>query len=124
MNTASVRESSAAWTTPRKPTVSGVIPAYNTAEFLGEALDSVLAQTYKPFEVIVVDDGSEDETSQVVAAWAGKVTCMHKERGGPASARNMGVRGAKGEWIAFLDADDMWMPQLLENLVKVGVETA
>lgn len=123
MNTASIQEPSAPRTSAQKPTVSVVIPAYNGAEFLGEALDSVLAQTYQPLEVIVVDDGSEDETPQVVAAYAGKVTYICKQRGGPASARNAGIRAAKGEWIAFQDADDIWKPDLLEKLVKASAET-
>jgi glycosyltransferase involved in cell wall biosynthesis len=108
---------------PEKFIVSVVIPAYNAAEFLGEALDSVLAQTYQPLEVIVVDDGSEDESPQVVATYADKVTYIQKERAGPASARNIGIRASSGEWVAFLDADDLWMPTLLEKLVKKAVQT-
>src|ERR1700676_3231668 len=109
---------------PQKPTVSVVIPAYNAAEFLAEALDSVLAQTYQPLEVIVVDDGSEDETPKVVAAYAGKVTYMRKPHGGGCGGtRNVGIRAAKGEWVAFLDADDIWKPDMLEKLVKGVTET-
>src|SRR6266576_3496761 len=103
-----------------KATVSVVIPAYNAGAFLGEALDSVLSQTYQPLEVIVVDDGSDDETPQIVADYNGKVTYLRRSRGGPASARNTGVRAAKGDWIAFLDADDIWMPGLLGKLVDVA----
>lgn len=123
MNTAFIRGSSAALAAPQKPTVSVVIPAYNAAEFLGEALESVLAQTYQPLEVIVVDDGSEDETPQVAAAYPGRVTYVRKQRGGPGSARNAGIRAASGEWIAFQDADDIWTPGLLEKLVKVVLDT-
>ncbi len=123
VNTASIQESSAPRMSPEKPTVSVVIPAYNAAAYLGEALDSVLAQTYPPLEVIVVDDGSEDNTPQVVATYAGKFTYMRKQRGGPASARNAGIRAASGEWIAFQDADDIWMPSLLEKLVKDSAKT-
>lgn len=108
----------------QKPTVSVVIPAYNAAEFLGEALDSVLAQTYQPLEVIVVDDGSEDDIQEVVGAYSGKVTYIHKPHGGGCGGtRNVGIRAAKGEWIAFLDADDVWKPTLLDKLVKGAVET-
>jgi glycosyltransferase involved in cell wall biosynthesis len=104
--------------------VSVVIPAYNAAEFLAEALDSVLSQTYKPLEVIVVDDGSEDETPQVVSAYAGKVTYIRKPHGGGCGGtRNVGIQAASGEWIAFLDADDIWMPTLLERLVEGAVKT-
>jgi len=108
----------------QKTTVSVVIPAYNAAEFLAEALDSVLAQTYQPLEVIVVDDGSEDETPQVVAPYAGKVTYIHKPHGGGCGGtRNVGIRAASGEWIAFLDADDVWIPAMLEKLVEASSET-
>jgi glycosyltransferase involved in cell wall biosynthesis len=103
--------------------VSVVIPAFNAAAFLAEALDSVLAQTCQPLEVIVVDDGSEDQTPQVAAAFASKVTYIRKERGGPASARNAGIRAARGEWIAFLDADDIWMPGFLEKLLGYPAQT-
>ncbi len=106
-----------------KPKVSVVIPAYNAAEFLAEALDSVLAQTYQPVDVIVVDDGSEDETPQIAAAYASKVTYVRQRRSGPACARNTGIRAASGDWIALLDQDDVWMPELLEKLLKKAVET-
>src|ERR1700676_717951 len=109
---------------PQKPTVSVVIPAYNAAEFLAEALDSVLAQTYQPQEVFVVDDGSEDETPKVAAAYAGKVTYIRKPHGGGCGGtRNAAIRAAKGEWVAFLDADDVWMPSLLEKLLEKAIET-
>jgi glycosyltransferase involved in cell wall biosynthesis len=123
MSAASAVGSLQSGASPQKRTVSVVIPAYNAAEFLAEALDSVLAQTYQPLEVIVVDDGSEDETPEVVAAYADKVTYTRKPRGGPASGRNVGIRAASGEWIAFLDADDIWMPELLEKLVKTAAKT-
>ncbi len=123
MSTASIQESPAPGASLRKTTVSVVIPAFNAAAYLGEALESVFAQTYQPLEVIVVDDGSEDDTPRVVAAYAGKVTYIRKQRGGPASARNAGIRAAKGEWIAFQDADDIWLPNLLGKLVKGALET-
>jgi len=105
-------------------TVSVIIPAFNAAAFLGEALDSVFAQSYQPKEIIVVDDGSDDETPQVMSAFAGRITYVHKQKGGPSSARNAGIRTATGEWIAFLDADDIWMPDLLEKLFKAAAESA
>jgi teichuronic acid biosynthesis glycosyltransferase TuaG len=111
--------------TPQKPTVSVVIPAYNAAEFLADAVDSVLAQTYQPLEVFVVDDGSKDGTRRVAAAFTDRITYIQKQGGGPASARNAGIRAASGEWIAFLDADDIWMPNLLERLLQyAGGRTA
>jgi glycosyltransferase involved in cell wall biosynthesis len=118
----SIRNSPALHALPQKATVTVVIPAFNAAAFLGEALESVLAQTYQPLEIIVVDDGSEDETPQVAAAYASKVTYIRKERGGPASARNSGIRAASGEWIAFQDADDIWLPTFLEKLVHTSAK--
>jgi glycosyltransferase involved in cell wall biosynthesis len=109
--------------TTQKPTVSVVIPVFNGAEFLADALDSVLAQTYQPVEVNVVDDSSEDETPRIAAAYASKVTYVRQRRGGPACARNTGIRAASGDWIALLDQDDVWMPELLEKLVKSATDT-
>jgi glycosyltransferase involved in cell wall biosynthesis len=106
-----------------KPTVTVVIPAFNAAEFLRGGLDSVLAQTCQPLEIIVVDDGSEDGTPEVAAAYAGKVRYIRKERGGPAAARNEGIRAASGEWIAFQDADDIWPADLLEKLFAAATVT-
>jgi glycosyltransferase involved in cell wall biosynthesis len=109
---------------PQTATVTVVIPAFNAAAFLAEALDSVLAQTYQPLEIIVVDDGSEDETPQVAAAYASKVTYIRKEHGGGCGGnRNVGIRVASGEWIALLDADDIWMPEMIERLVERAGET-
>jgi glycosyltransferase involved in cell wall biosynthesis len=73
--------------------------------------------------VIVVDDGSEDETPRIAAAYASRVVYVRQQRGGPASARNTGIKAASGEWIALLDQDDVWMPTLLEKLLKNAVET-
>jgi glycosyltransferase involved in cell wall biosynthesis len=97
-------------------TFSVVIPAHNRERFLGETLQSVLEQTYPPAEVIVVDDGSSDGTAGVVSrlsnTTAVKYYCQPNQ--GPSVARNTGVALAKGDWIAFLDADDIWRPEKLE----------
>src|SRR5580700_8639860 len=95
------------------PTISVVIPAYNAARFVGSAIESALAQTSTPLEVLVIDDGSRDDTAAVVQQYAAPVGLLRQSNGGPASARNHGVRVARGEWIAFLDADDTWLPQKL-----------
>jgi cellulose synthase/poly-beta-1,6-N-acetylglucosamine synthase-like glycosyltransferase len=93
------------------PTVSVVIPAFNSAGCIRRAIDSALAQTPPPLEVIVVDDGSTDDTAEVVGAYPEPVRLVRQENGGPGAARNHGVRIARGEWIGLLDADDAWLPQ-------------
>lgn len=100
------------------PLVSVIIPTYNQPEFLVEAVDSVLAQTYPHVEVIVVDDGSRDHTAQVVADRYGeRVRYIYQENAGTAAARNTGIEAATGELIALLDHDDRWLPQKLERQV-------
>jgi len=96
--------------------VSVVVPTYNRARTLGATVDSILAQTYEPLELIVVDDGSQDHTAQVMEPYLNKdprLTYLVKPNGGVASARNLGVRSAKGEFIGFCDSDDIWMPNKL-----------
>lgn len=89
-------------------TVSCVIPVYNGERFLSESLDSVLAQTHPPSEIIVVDDGSTDGTQAVVEQYSDKVTCTRQANAGAAAARNRGIVMASGEFVALLDADDLW----------------
>jgi glycosyltransferase involved in cell wall biosynthesis/SAM-dependent methyltransferase len=95
------------------PLVTVVIPCYNQAHFLGEAIESVLSQTYRNFEVIVVDDGSTDNTSEVASRYEG-VRLIWQENRGLAGARNRGLEEAKGEYVVFLDADDRLLPGALE----------
>ncbi len=94
-------------------TVSVIIPTYNAASYILETIDSVLQQTYPIEEIIVVDDGSTDETRQILAPYSttNKIRYYYKENGGPASARNFGIAQARGTYIAFIDADDLWTPQ-------------
>ena len=92
--------------------ISVVIPSYNQASFLPESIESVLKQTLKPHEIIVVDDGSNDNTKEVVAQYP--VTYLHENNSGPSVARNYGIQRATGDWIALLDADDVWLPRKLE----------
>jgi glycosyltransferase involved in cell wall biosynthesis len=97
----------------RTPLVSVVIPAYNAAAFLGDALASVAAQDCGPIETIVVDDGSSDRTAEVARSFQPPVTLIAQAHAGPGAARNTGVAAARGEFFAFLDADDLWTPSSL-----------
>src|SRR5262245_39908172 len=97
------------------PNVSVVIPSYNSAAYLPAAIDSVLAQTARDLEVIVVDDGSTDDTPDVVARYGPPVRGIRQANAGVAAARNRGIAEARGRYIAFLDADDTWEPVKLER---------
>ena len=88
--------------------ISCIIPIFNGERFLGEALESVLAQTYQPVEIIVVDDGSTDGTAEVARRYGERVHYLWQPNAGQTAARNMGLSEAKGEFIAFLDGDDLW----------------
>ena len=103
------------------PKVSVIVPAYNVAPYLAETLDSVLAQTRSDYEIIVVNDGSTDETAQVAESYrerfAGKLVYVWQENRGLAAARNTAIRTARGQYIALLDGDDVWMPTYLEILL-------
>ena len=93
--------------------VSCVIAAYNSGEYVEEAIRSVLAQTYRPIEVVVADDGSQDATRELAGAFGEPVRIVTQENGGPAATRNLGLREMRGELVAFLDADDLWHPEKL-----------
>ena len=98
------------------PRVSVLIPTYNAGRYLGAALQRVLGQTYQDFEIIVVDDGSEDDTAAVAARYP-QVRYFYNAHSGISVTRNLAISKAKGEMIAFLDADDMWAPDKLEKQV-------
>jgi glycosyltransferase involved in cell wall biosynthesis len=103
------------------PRVTALVPAYNAAAFLAEALDSALAQTCRDFEVVVVDDGSTDATGRIADDYAARnpdrIRVVHQANGGLPAARNAAIAAARGELFALLDADDVWMPQHLERAV-------
>lgn len=101
------------------PLVSILINNYNYGQFLSEAIDSALAQTYSHTEVIVVDDGSTDNSVQVINSYGNKIIPVLKENGGQASAFNAGFAASKGEIICFLDADDLFFPHKVAEIVKI-----
>ena len=107
--------------TERIPTVSVIIPTYNRAHLVGRAIRSVLAQTYQDFEIIVVDDASTDNTEEVVNSFNDPHIryIRHEKNHGGAAARNTGINVARGEYIAFQDSDDEWLPEKLEKQMKV-----
>jgi len=96
------------------PRVSVIIPTYNCGQYISQAIDSVLAQTYRDLEILVVDDGSVDDTEAVVRRYAGQVTYWKTANRGPAAARNWGLQACTGEFVALLDADDWWEPDKLQ----------
>lgn len=98
--------------------VSVIIPTYNRGWTIGEAVDSVLAQDYGDFELIVVDDGSTDNTPQVLDAYRGAIKVFRQENQGVSAARNRGINEASGRFIAFLDSDDLWLPKKLSRQIE------
>jgi glycosyltransferase involved in cell wall biosynthesis len=103
-----------------KPLVSILINNYNYGRFLREAIDSALSQTYSNTEVIVVDDGSTDDSRDVIASYGARIIPVLKENGGQASAFNAGFAVARGEWICLLDSDDIWAPTKVEAMVEAA----
>ena len=96
--------------------ISVIMPAYNAEKFIADAIDSVLKQTYTDLELIIIDDGSTDKTSQIAKqyiTWDNRIIYIYQDRGGRGKARNKGLGHAKGRYIAFLDADDIWLPEKL-----------
>jgi glycosyltransferase involved in cell wall biosynthesis len=93
--------------------ISCIVPVFNGERYLREALESIFRQSYQPLEVIIVDDGSTDGTAMVAAAYREKVIYLRQDNAGPAAARNLGLSVARGEFVAFLDADDAWHQEKL-----------
>lgn len=102
------------------PKVSVIVPAYNAGLYLKGTLQSVLAQTYLPDEIIVVNDGSTDATEQVALQYGDRIKYLYQENAGPAAARNRGVAQAQGDYLALLDGDDLWLPNFLQSLLGLA----
>jgi len=101
------------------PKVSVVIPTYNYGRYISKAIDSVLSQTFKDFEIIVIDDGSTDGTKDLPAQYGNKIKYIYQENHGLSNARNRGIKASSGEYLVFLDADDYISPQKLETETKL-----
>jgi glycosyltransferase involved in cell wall biosynthesis len=101
------------------PKISVIIPTYNRASLVSQAIDSVLDQTYQDLEIIIVDDGSTDNTRELLKPYKNKIRYIYQENRGGAAARNTGIKNAKGKYIAFLDSDDLWFPDKLEKQVRI-----
>ncbi|MGH9916397.1 MAG: glycosyltransferase family 2 protein, partial [Pyrinomonadaceae bacterium] len=101
-----------------EPLVSVIVPNYNYGHFLRETIESALAQSYQNREIIVVDDGSKDNSDEVIKSFGDQIKPVFKENGGMSSALNAGLKVSRGEWIALLDADDLWLPDKLEKVMS------
>ena len=97
------------------PLVNCIVPVYNGERYLGEALESVLSQSYQPVGIIVVDDGSTDGTAGIAARYGDRIAYVRQENSGPVAARNRGLKEAGAQFIGFLDADDLWLPDKLQR---------
>ena len=100
------------------PEVSVIIPYYNDEQFIDEAILSVINQTYQDWEIVVVDDGSNNDARRLIQKYPGRILYFHQENRGAGAARNLGVSKAHGKWLAFLDADDVWYPHKLDVQLK------
>ena len=101
----------------KKPLVSVIIPTYNRGWIIKEAIDSVMVQDYRDFELIIVDDGSTDNTPDILNSYRGDIKVFRQENQGVSAARNRGLAAASGRFIAFLDSDDLWLPRKLRRQV-------
>lgn len=100
--------------------ISVVVPVYNAEQTIQNTIDSILQQTYSHFEVLIIDDGSKDSTKEILYSYKdSRITIIEKINGGVSSARNLGIKASKGEYVAFCDSDDVWCPQKLEKQLHV-----
>jgi glycosyltransferase involved in cell wall biosynthesis len=109
-----------------KPLVSAIVATYNRAHIVGQAIESIIRQTYENIEIVIVDDGSTDDTLQKLAEFGKRITVISQNNAGPAAARNRGIKESTGEIVTFLDSDDIWLPAFIErhvNLLQSAGET-
>ena len=102
------------------PKISVIVPVYNVEKYLRRCIDSILAQTFSDFELLLIDDGSKDSSGEICEEYAGKdarIRVFHRQNGGVSTARNLGIDKAKGEWIYFVDSDDVVLPSALGTFV-------
>ena len=107
------------------PLVSVIMPAYNAEKYIDEAIDSVISQTFANWELIIVNDGSTDDTQKIVEAYVSsdtRIKLINQENKRLGAARNEGIKNANGEWVAFLDADDLWINTKLEKQLAAAAE--
>ena len=103
---------------PMTPMVSVIIPTYNRGSLVTAAIDSVLAQTFTDFELIVIDDGSTDDTLTRLGPYMNRILYFHQANLGASAAQNAGLREARGQWVAILASDDVWLPEKLERQLE------
>lgn len=101
----------------KQPLVSVIVPVYNGEKYLAEAIESIIKQNYQPLEIIIVDDGSTDKTAEIARQFQEVAHYVYQKNSGPSTARNRGIKLAKGELIAFLDADDLWVEGILPKQI-------
>ena len=104
------------------PTISIITPAYNASEFLSQTVASALAQTFRDFELLIVDDGSTDDTRNIALTWARtdpRIRILTRPHGGPSAARNTAIADARGQYFALLDSDDLWHPTFLDAQMSI-----
>ena len=101
------------------PTVSVIIPTFNRSKLVVNAIRSVLCQTYRDYEIIVVDDGSTDDTAEALTPYMDRIRYVYQANLGPGAAQNRGIQLARGKWISILASDDLWLPTKLEAQLKV-----
>lgn len=107
------------------PKISVIVPVYNDEKYVGRCINSVLLQTFTDFELLLIDDGSNDSSGQICDEYArndNRIKVLHKENGGVSSARNVGIKNANGEWLVFLDSDDFFLQEALMSLLQVVTE--